>query len=265
MSNSKTKNAHNHGISMFETLESRLLLTSTTVAYWRFENGTANAAASSATGTILDSSGNGHNGTAFNGPAYSSTVPTSLIPQTAAPDKLSMSFNGSNQRIFIPNSTQFQLTSSLTLEAWVNVKQLPNDYTSEGQIVFRGDDRAGFDPYDLEVRGSNLAFIIEDASGNSTMVTAPLPGLNQWVFVAGTLDGSMGKMDLYVNGQLKTQTTTTVRPLGALTGSNPGLGIGNVESATYSEFFNGLIDEVRISNPDQSPAMFITISTAMAA
>src|SRR5580700_5419779 len=65
-----------------------------TIAYWRFEEGTANTAASG-TGTILDSSGNGLNGTPINGPLYSANVPANPIPQTGASNTLAMDFNGS--------------------------------------------------------------------------------------------------------------------------------------------------------------------------
>jgi hypothetical protein len=55
------------------------------IAYWRFENGTANSSASGV-GSILDSTGNGHNGTPINGPLYRSSVPSSTVPQTRGPE-----------------------------------------------------------------------------------------------------------------------------------------------------------------------------------
>jgi hypothetical protein len=54
---------------------------------------------------------------------------------------------------------------------------------------------------------------------------------------------------MYVNGNLVSSMTTTIRAFGALDPTqNPGLGIGNVQSATYNEWFDGFIDEVRISD-----------------
>ena len=132
-----------------------------TVAYYRFENGTANTAASG-TNSILDSSGNGLNGTPVNGPVYTSNVPVNPVPQTGATNNLSMQFNGIDQRISIPDSPQFQLTHSLTLEAYIDPYTIPSDCLWH-QILFRGDDRAGFDPYflsgheysvDLRISGS---------------------------------------------------------------------------------------------------------------
>src|SRR4051812_5337764 len=102
-----------------ENLEPRRLLSST-VAYWRFENGSANAAATG-TGTILDTSGNGLNGTAINGPLYSATVPVAALPQNGVADHRSMHFDGVSQRIAIADSPALTLTKSLTLEAYFNL------------------------------------------------------------------------------------------------------------------------------------------------
>jgi hypothetical protein len=81
--------------------------------------------------------------------------------------------------------------------------------------------------------------------------------LNRWTFVAGTLDNATGNMDLYVDGLLAASTNTALRSIGVLTGSAPGLGIGNVQSANYSQYFEGQIDEVRISNVALAPDQFL--------
>ncbi|HSZ55077.1 MAG TPA: PA14 domain-containing protein, partial [Tepidisphaeraceae bacterium] len=111
-----------------------------TVAYYRFE-GTAGTAATG-TGSILDSSGNGFNATPENGPTYTSSVPVATIPGTGAADTTSMSFNGTNQGVVIPDGPAFQLTHSLTLEAYVYAEALSG---SDGMIIFRGDDQSGLD------------------------------------------------------------------------------------------------------------------------
>ena len=69
------------------------------------------------------------------------------------------------------------------------------------------------------------------------------------MFVAGSIDNSTGVMNLYINNSLVNTTVTSIRAAGVLNaGQNPGVGIGNVESSVCNEYFNGLIDEVRISN-----------------
>jgi hypothetical protein len=217
-----------------------------TVGYWRFEEGIPNTPARG-TGTIIDSSGNGNNGTPFYGPVYSSNVPVSTIPQTGEQDSLSMLFNGTDQRVFIPDSPSLALTQSITLEAYIDPLFVP--FTSAEQIVFRGDDRIALDPYSLAIANGELQFEVTNSSNDEADLAVPFTTVNQWSYVAGTLDDATGVMDLYLNGNLVATGTTAIRPYAFLDASqNPGLGIGNVQSSNYNEWFDGYIDEVRISN-----------------
>jgi hypothetical protein len=222
------------------------------VADWRFEEGVAGAAASGE-GSILDSSGNGLNGTPYGNPVYTAV---NAIPGSA----LALSFNGFRARVAIPDGPQFQLTQSLTLEAYVKLTGFPTGPSTEAQIVFRGDDRGALDPYQLVISSQNtLCFQVTDADNTMSSVCSPHPfPLNQWLHVAGTLDDASGIQNLYINRALVATTTTTIRPFGALDPTqNPGLGIGDVQSANYAEYFNGLIDEVRISNAALTPAQLL--------
>jgi hypothetical protein len=258
-SSSQSSDNSHRLLATAEQLESRQLLSST-VAYWRFENGTAGAPATG-TGTILDSSGNGINGTAINSPVYSATVPAATLPQTGAADHRSMSFDGISQRISIPDAPALALTKSLTVEAYFDLRGLDSRLNWHHYIVLRGDNRGGLDPYWLAVQKNSagqvqLLFQICPASNVSVTLTTTI-AMNKWYHVAGTLDDATGQMKLYVNGQLAASTTTTSRPVGPLTGAKPGLGIGNTQSASTSQYFNGLIDEVRISNVALLPSQFL--------
>ena len=84
----------------------------------------------------------------MNGPTYSTPVAVSPVPETGNPNQTAMNFNGTNQSVQIPDSPAFALTSSLTLEAYVNTQFL-SPPQSDGNIIFRGDDRPGLDPYRL--------------------------------------------------------------------------------------------------------------------
>jgi hypothetical protein len=239
-----------------ETLERRTLLS--TVAYWRFEGIPGSAAA-----TVADSSGNGLTGSSVNSPLYNSSVPLAKVPQTGAADKASLGLNGINQRIFIPDYPKLALTASITIEAWIYVAAPPGGPNDAGQILFRGDDRLGLDPYSLTLIDSSLTFQVTNAANGSVSVSAPLPGMKQWVFVAGELDGASGAMRLYVNGKLGGFTTTSIRPFAPLdAGSRAGLGIGNTQSANYAQYFPGFIDEVRVSNTALSPSQFLNAATS---
>lgn len=227
------------------------------ILYYRFEEGVSGGVATGV-GSIMDSSGNGLNAQGMNSPIYSSDIPLSTIPQTNSNNRLSMHFNGTNQQITVADNPKFELTQSLTLEAFIKPESDPV-YNGEGHIVFRGDDRAYYDPYFLEmIPNKTLKFQIQKDPSSIVYLTCTIPSFNQWYHVAGTLDDSTGQMKLYVNGVLQNSTTTTIRPLGALnTSSRPGIGIGNVEQGTYGEYFHGYIDEVRISDQVLRPDQFL--------
>lgn len=227
------------------------------VADWRFQEGTAGQPAA---GSIADSSGHGLDGTPINSPVYSSNVPYGTVPQTGQPDNVSLQFNGTNQQIVVPDNPALELTHSLTIEAVVYVPAATQ--FTYGFVLFRGDYRPGLDPYTLNIAGlgANFSanFNIEDASNNSAGVSAPLPGVNQWLDIVGTLDDATGAMRLYINGVELASTVTSVRPLGPLDPTEtPGLGIGNFQSTNQSGYFMGLMNEVRICNVALTPDQFL--------
>jgi hypothetical protein len=237
------------------TMGAELSLSASTVAYYRFEEGT-NGYTPSGVGTILDSSGNGLNGTPFGGLIYSSNVPINPIPLTGATNLLSLNFDGFSGRVFIPDYPQLELTNSLTLEAFINAAAGGAGPYDVSQIIFRGDDRGFWDPYQIYLDGTNLTFSVTDTNNTMSSVEAPI-SLNIWHHVAGTLDDATGLQSLYIDGALVAQTNTTKRPFGPLIGANPGLGIGDLQSTIEAEYFNGLIDEVRISDVALSPSQFL--------
>src|SRR4051812_40079469 len=48
-----------------------------------------------------------------------------------------LSFNGTNARVNVPNSSSLQLSSTLTLEAWVNPSAISNAWRD---VVYKGND-----------------------------------------------------------------------------------------------------------------------------
>jgi hypothetical protein len=223
-----------------------------TVAYWRFEEGNAG---SPATGPIVDSSGSGNAGTPNGGPVYSSNVPAPFVPGTGLADSLSLSFNGSSQRIVMADTPSLAINGSITLEAYID----PVSISHYGDIIFRGDDRAGLDPYRLTISPQgNLYFQVTDSQNDIAIVQAAVPAFNQWMFVAATLNASSGAMNLYFNNALVATTTTTVTPFGPLlSNEEPGVSIGSTPASVSPEYYAGLIDEVRISNTALSPVQFL--------
>ena len=166
-----------------------------------------------------------------------------------------MEFDGSSQRVFVPDGPLFQLTQSFTIEAFIFTRPLLNGEFG-GNVLFRGDDRISLDPYrlTLDAPGNVVKFQVMDASGQFASISATIP-FNEWLHVAGVLDDSSGSMKLYVDGSLVNSTTTTIRPFALLDPTqNPGLGIGGLQSSNSQEYFNGFIDELRLSNAALLPS-----------
>ena len=217
-----------------------------TVAHWTFENGVPDMVASGS-GSVLDSSGNGHHGDPINGPVYRL--------ESVGAGSVALEFDGSNDRVFIPDAPGFQLTQSITIEAWVTLDSFANPGID--QLVFRGDSRSGFDPYFLSVLDGRAFFHIADASnvGVNLASAAPLP-TGQPVHVAGTLDDASGTMSVYVDGVLSNSTTTAIRPAGVLTGPTPGVALGNLQDSGV-QYLDGRMHEARISDVALPPSQFL--------
>jgi hypothetical protein len=188
----------------------------------------------SGNGNATDSSGNGHDGT-VQGEGFT----TGLYGLAFASD--------SNERVFIPDSPAFQLTNSLTIAAWV--KMTSPSYA----ILFRGDSRAGNDPWVLGGNGAGkIGIQIEDTTDTAAYAAADVP-LNEWIHVAGTFDGDTGDLRFYINGVLATELFTSIKPFGPLDPNlAPGVAIGNTETSINFPFV-GSIDEVLLYDRALSP------------
>jgi hypothetical protein len=223
-----------------------------TVAWWRFEEGTPNTRAAG-TGNIFDVAGSFLNGTPFDSPIYRETPVSNSW--------LGLEFTGGGtgtQRVFVPDSPRLYVTKSLTLEAFIRYDGIPTPDTLASQIVFRGDSRDALDPYTLAIRKNGRLFLDISSLTERVQLESPTPlPIGQYVHVAGTLDDATGEMKLFVNGVEVASKVTTVRPFGALTGPDPGIGIGNVQSNSSKQGFGGIIDEVRISDVALAPSEFL--------
>jgi DNA-binding beta-propeller fold protein YncE len=155
------------------------------------------------------------------------------------------SFNGSNSRAEIADSSSLAFTASFTIEGWIKVNALPSS-GNHAEIMFRGAD-GNASPYYLSVESDGtLQFRVTPSGDNGSALKAPI-STGQWMHVAATLDDATGLMSVYVNGSLVAQTTTDVRPFATLPSSgSPGVGIGNANGTSTNSPFNGLIDELSV-------------------
>jgi hypothetical protein len=147
-----------------------------------------------------------------------------------------LSFNGVNNWVTVADANSLDLTSGMTLEAWVKPSALGTAWRT---VVLK--ERPGGMVYALYAnqntsRPVGQAFIgaERNALGSATLA------LNVWTHIAVTFDG--GNLRFYANGALTATTAVT----GAMVASTGVLRIGG--NAIWSEWFQGVIDEVRIYN-----------------
>jgi PKD repeat protein len=183
------------------------------VAAYGFEEGKGAQAA--------DSSGNGNLGT------------VATASWTAGRFGNALSFDGQLAAVTIPDAPSLDLTTGMTLEAWV----YPTALNGVTDIIYK-------DTIKYYLVGSMTAGSAPSVGGDfastSLSGTSALP-LNTWSHVAGTYDGNT--MRLYVNGVLVSSTAQT----GNISTSLGSLMIGGNPSAPGKGWV-GKIDEVRIYN-----------------
>jgi hypothetical protein len=148
-----------------------------------------------------------------------------------------VSFDGVNDSVTVADSASLDLTSGMTLEAWVRPSSTGWPYRT---VLMK--EQSGNLAYALYVtdatRPLSTAILggVERIAQGATALTA-----NTWVHLASTYDGA--NLRLYVNGTLVTTTAAT----GAITVSSGALRIG-ANSIWAEEAFAGLVDEVRVYN-----------------
>ncbi len=191
------------------------------VAAWGFNEGTGSGAA--------DVSGFA-NGGAINGAGWT----------TQGRFGGGMSFNGGSSEVDVPDANSLDLTSGMTLEAWVKPASSSPTWKA---IVDKNTDRyylmASSDTSGYPAVGATFT------SGNLNVYGAQTLPVGVWSHLAGTYDGS--RLRLYLNG---TQIASTAHAPSLTTSTDP-LMIG---ADVYGEFFQGTIDEIRIYNRALSAA-----------
>ena len=134
------------------------------------------------------------------------------------------------------DANSLDLTNGMTLEAWVNPNALGTTWRT---VVFK--EQPGGMVYSLYGNQNTSRPVGQVYIGGERNVVGPAAlALNTWTHLAVTFDGS--NLTQYVNGALVTTTAFA----GAIPASTGVLRIGG--NSVWSEWFSGVIDEVRIYN-----------------
>lgn len=174
---------------------------------------------------------------------------------TFAPGKVGQAFNfdGVNDEVRVPYAANLNPTQALTLGAWVNASSLTNAANggylgivsmSEGQRAYTlgftgtGGNHVGT-AGNVHLEGYGL--------GSAWRTSAAVISPGQWYHIAGVIEPSTNRFEIYVNGVLQTPVNSRGAPQ-LFSVSNVPFRIGSSDPGRWQYNFAGLIDEVEIYN-----------------
>jgi chitodextrinase len=174
--------------------------------------------------TLADDSGNGNTGT-IQGAAW-----------VAGKSGSALSFNGSSNWVTVADSASLDLTSAMTLEAWVKPSALGTSWRTAVVKEAAGTLAYGLYAHDGGPGPSAHAIVTSDMYA-TTSSTLPV---GAWTHLAATYDGS--RLTVWINGTV----AGSVALSGNVVQSSAPLRIGG--NSIWSEWFSGSIDDVRVYN-----------------
>ena len=149
------------------------------------------------------------------------------------------SFDGDDDYITADSVSEQISGSSFTISSWINTSS-----STSIDVIQAFNTSTGGNNMALQLDNGQLTFY----DGNSHSGKSVNKG--EWIFVALTIDAGSDKFATYINGitDLKGDTTSTVN-------SDDQYSIGQEwDSSNPSNFFDGLIDDVRIYDKALSPS-----------
>ena len=178
-------------------------------------------------GDVLDSSGNGFNGTIVGDPIY---VDGAI--------GMGMDFNGDDY-IDCGNDEVFSVTDYLTVALWVNIRTIPTAWTG---AITKGNTAWRISNYNLS---TGMHFGFENGSrGWQAANSATQLNIGEWYHVCGVYDINVGAK-IYIDGLEDGSNADT----GGITQNTSIVAIGTNSDSTYPEqAWDGLLDEVMIFN-----------------
>jgi hypothetical protein len=192
------------------------------------------------TGNANDNSSNQLNGT-----PGGATLSTDRYGNTNS----AYSFDGSSSYIDLGNTTTERLSGAITVAMWINPAKL------DGYLLSK-TGTTPYDGYDLSIQtvgsvGRFGLFAYESGTGTNYL-SASFP-INQWIFLAGTLDGT--NIANYANGQsLLSQSNN--RAFVDDAASELILGATSTHDAF---FYQGVMDDVAIYNRALTPGEILQL------
>ena len=197
------------------------------VSYWHFDESGWNGTM----GEVKDVFGR-NNGTIGNNANV-----TSGVHGNAA------TLDGDSQYIGFGNNPSLNVSSGITVAAWVKCMGTPAFFQDSGIVTKWNYSSSNKFSFRLTQDFSNyFYFYINNGSSTYSVYSGSYATLGQWYFVVGTYNGT--DLIMYINGSQGSSTSV----VGSINYSSANLYIGQYDDTAYRRRFAGQIDEVMIYN-----------------
>jgi len=157
------------------------------------------------------------------------------------------SFDGSNDKISVPDSDSYSFTNKISISVWAKSTNID---TKNNKVITK--DKEGVErEWIVQMRSdNNLEFDLWDTGNVIHQLVDSFDFTdNTWYYIECTYDGSV--MRAYIDGQQRPTTTTATFNI---KNGTRNVIMGWDEYGTANHQFNGLMDEVRVSNTNRSAA-----------
>lgn len=206
------------------------------VGFWALDNHTGSEA--------YDLSCNGNNGTLPASSDFPAVGNSTSGWQGSSDCKAGVSclkFDGENDYIQIANNPSLNITSEITVSAWVNIPKLSPSAWQAVVAKTTSNDRG----YYMDFATNNkFNFYIHTGTNEEDYASTSAITATGWYHVVGTYDGT--NTVIYLNGNLEESDPHDWG--GNINSSEYAARIGARNDGAASNFFNGTIDEVKLWN-----------------
>ncbi len=199
-------------------------------------------------GEILDSTQYANNGTSYGSMDSNDQVEAQING--------GINFEGNDNRLNISDDDSLDITNAITIEAWAYYKGWDSSLQQYAKILVK-PTQSGGNPWNMFSLGLSTTpgyggdqyprFEITTGISDSMVAlesTTVMP-INTWTHIAGVYDGS--NMYLFINGISEDQTSASI----TIGTNDQPIQIGSWNQSVDNRW-NGIIDEVRLSNVSRS-------------
>tara|TARA_B100001989_G_scaffold185431_1_gene135119 strand:- start:1071 stop:3164 length:2094 start_codon:yes stop_codon:yes gene_type:complete len=149
----------------------------------------------------------------------------------------SVFFDGTENRLDIAHSTDFDIADANTFECWIYYSSLPTNN------LFLGIESSywiGYNHTGIGGASNKFVFSIYNGSAWQAVSSSTTPAVNAWHHVAATKDGT--SLKIYINGVLENTTTMS----GTAANNSDLFNIGRWNDASAGDGVRGYISNLRV-------------------